>query len=76
MGDAHAEHAPEGLVDPAVAWATLGAHVVTTRDARGACGGGGVSVRSLHELNHDIMNDFAASVAGPERGPVIAHSDR
>ena len=29
-----------------------------------------------HELNHDSMNDFAASVAGPERGPVIAHSDR
>ena len=47
MGDAHAEHAPEGLVDPAVAWGTLGAHVVTARGARRACGGGGVSVRSL-----------------------------
>ena len=44
MGDAHAEHAPEGLVNPAVAWATLGAHVVTARGARRACGGGGVSV--------------------------------
>ena len=36
MGDAHAEHAPEGLVNPAVAWATLGAHVVNARGARGA----------------------------------------
>ena len=33
---AHAEHAPEGLVNPAVAWATLGAHVVNARGARGA----------------------------------------
>ena len=47
MGDAHAEHAPEGLVDPAVAWGTLGPHVVTARGARGACGGGGVGVHSL-----------------------------
>ena len=48
MGDAHAELAPEGLVDPAVAWGTLGAHVVTARGARHiGCGGGGVSVRSL-----------------------------
>ena len=36
MGDAHAEHAPEGLVDPAVAWATLGAHVVYTSSPQGA----------------------------------------
>ena len=36
MGDAHAEHAPEGLVDPAVAWGTLGAHVVNAKGARGA----------------------------------------
>ena len=34
MGDAHAEHAPEGLVDPAVAWGTLGAHVVTATKGR------------------------------------------
>ena len=47
MGDAHAEHAPEGLASSAVAWGTLGAHVVNARGARGACGGGGVSVRSL-----------------------------
>jgi hypothetical protein len=49
MGDAHAaaEHAPEGLVDPTVAWGALGAHVVTARGARRACGGGGVSVRNL-----------------------------
>jgi hypothetical protein len=36
MGDVHAEHAPEGLVDPAVAWGTLGAHVVNAKGARGA----------------------------------------
>ena len=36
MGDAHAEHAPEGLVNPAVVWATLGAHVVNAKGARGA----------------------------------------
>ena len=35
MGDARAEHAPEGLADPAVAWGTLGAHVVTAKGARG-----------------------------------------
>jgi hypothetical protein len=52
MGDAHAEHAPEGLVDPAVAWGTLGAHVVTARGARRACGGGGVSVRSLRFIKN------------------------
>ena len=44
MGDAHAEHAPEGLVDPAVAWATFGAHVVNAKGAHDAIGGGGVSV--------------------------------
>ena len=44
MGDVHAEHAPGGLVNPAVAWGTLGAHVVTAKGARGACGGGGASV--------------------------------
>jgi hypothetical protein len=55
MGDAHAEHAPEGLVDPAVAWGTLGAHVVTARGARRACGGEGVSVRSLLEKNTDTL---------------------
>ena len=40
MGDARAEHAPEGLVNPAVAWGTLGAHVVNAKGAHGAleCG--------------------------------------
>ena len=51
MGDAHAEHSPEGLVNPAVAWGTLGAHVVNAKGAHGACGGGGVSVRSLVLVN-------------------------
>jgi hypothetical protein len=39
MGDAHAERAPEGLVNPAVACGTLGAHVVAAKGARGACKG-------------------------------------
>ena len=47
MGDARAEHAPEGLVDPAVAWGTLGAHVVNAKGARGALEWGVVSVRTL-----------------------------
>ena len=28
MGDAYAEHAPERLVNPAVAWGTLGSHAL------------------------------------------------
>ena len=47
MGDAHAEHAPEGLVHPAVAWGTLGAHVVNAKGARGALEWGVVSVRNF-----------------------------
>ena len=40
MGDcAHAEHAPEGLVNPAVSWVTLGAHVVAAQGSLGSCGG-------------------------------------
>ena len=34
-------------MSPAVAWGTLGVHVVSAKGARGACGGGGVSARSL-----------------------------
>ena len=65
MGDAHAEHAPEGLVDPAVAWGTLGAHVVNARGAFGACGGGGVGVRSLSELAAGFgARDTAACLHG------------
>ena len=47
MGDVHAEHAPEALMDPTDPWGTLGAHVVEAKGARGARVGGGVSVRSL-----------------------------
>ena len=43
MGDARAEHAPEGLADPAVAWGTLGAHVVNAKGAHGALEWGVVS---------------------------------
>ena len=51
MGDAHAEHAPEGLASSAVAWGTLGAHVVNARGARGALEWGVVSVRSFVLVN-------------------------
>ena len=51
MGDAHAERAPEGLVHPAVAWGTLGAHVVNARGARGALEWEVVSVRSFVLVN-------------------------
>ena len=47
MGDARAEHAPEGLVDPTVAWGTLGLHVVNAKGAHGALECGVVSVRSF-----------------------------
>ena len=51
MGDAHAEHAPEGLVNPAVAWGTLGAHVVNAKGAHGALEWGVVGVRSFYQIN-------------------------
>ena len=51
MGDARAEHAPEELVDPAVAWGTLGAHVVTAKGARGALEWGVVGVRNFVLVN-------------------------
>ena len=51
MGDAHAEHAPEGLVDPTVAWGTLGAHVVAAKGSHGALQWGVVSVRSFVRTN-------------------------
>jgi hypothetical protein len=47
MGDAYAEHAPERLVNPAVAWGTLGAHVVTAKGDRGELEWGVVTVVSL-----------------------------
>ena len=47
MGDVRAKHAPEGLVNPAVAWGTLGAHVVNAKGAHGALEWGAVSVRSF-----------------------------
>ena len=52
MGDAYAEHAPERLVNPAVAWGTLGAHVVTAKGDRGALEWGVVTVVSLDGRNH------------------------
>ena len=36
MGDVHAEHASEALMDPTDPWGTLGAHVVEAKGARGA----------------------------------------
>ena len=52
MGDAHAEHAPEGLVDPrSRGWGTLGAHVVAAKGSHGALQWGVVSVRSFVRTN-------------------------
>ena len=36
MGDMHAGHAAEGLIDPTDSWGTLGAHVVAARGSPGA----------------------------------------
>ena len=36
MGDMHAGHAPEGLIDPTDSWGTLGVHVVAARGSPGA----------------------------------------
>ena len=47
MCDAHAERAPEALMDPADQWGTLGAHVVEAKGARAARVGGGLTVVSL-----------------------------
>ena len=33
MSDVNAERAPGGLMDPAVSWGTLGAHVVAAKGA-------------------------------------------
>ena len=54
MGDAHAEHAPEGLVNPAVACGTLGAHVVNARGAHSALEWGVVSVRNFVPVNFSL----------------------
>jgi len=51
MGDVHAGHAPEGLIDPTDSWGTLGAHVVAAKGARGARVGRGVTVVSLVLVN-------------------------
>ena len=47
MGDVHAGHDLQGLMDPTVSWGTLGAHVAAAKGARGARAGGGVTVVSL-----------------------------
>jgi hypothetical protein len=46
MGDVHAEHALQGLMDPTVSWGRLGAHLVAANGARGARVAGGVTVVS------------------------------
>ena len=63
MGDVHAEHAPEGLVNPAVAWGTLGAHVVNAKGARGALECGVVSVGSFVLVNFllRVLGRYAAA---------------
>ena len=37
MGDMHAGHAAEGLIDPTDSWVTLGVHVVAAGGSPGAC---------------------------------------
>ena len=46
MGDVHAGHALQGLMDPTVSRGTLGAQVATAKGARGARVGGGITVVS------------------------------
>ena len=70
MGDAHAEHAPEGLVNPAVAWAMLGAHVVNAKGARGALKWGVVSVRSFTDTHLIKSQDFMRFAAAWATLPV------
>jgi len=67
MGDAHAEHAPEGLVDPTVAWGTLGLHVVNAKGAHGALECGVVSVRSFVLVNFllRVLGRYAAAGRPP-----------
>ena len=40
MGDVHAGHALQGLMDPTVSWSTPGVHVAAAKGARGARVGG------------------------------------
>jgi hypothetical protein len=62
MGDAHAEHVPEGLVDPAVAWGTLGAHVVNAKGAHSALEWGGHFQRTTRaDLQHESSLKSVAS---------------
>ena len=63
MGDAYAEHAPERLVNPAVAWGTLGAHVVTAKGDRGALEWGVVTVVSLAHLFGSDSLSLALTIA-------------
>ena len=56
MNDVHAGHAPEGLMDPADSWDTLGTHVVAAKGARGACLAGCLSVimsAPIHKLHFE-----------------------
>ena len=71
MGDAHAEHAPEGLVNPAVAWGTLGAHVVNAKGARGALECGVVSVGSFGEKHTDGPNKTVKKEVCLEGGIIL-----
>ena len=64
MGDAHAEHSPEGLVNPAVAWGTLGAHVVVAKGSHSALEWGVVSVRSFVLVNFLLRVQGRYATAG------------
>ena len=55
MGDVHAGHAPEGLLDHTDSWGTLGTHVVAAKGARGARVARSLSVRSLIYLDRNAF---------------------
>ena len=60
MGDVHAGHALQGLMDPTVLWSTPGVHVAAAKGARylsiyrGARVGGGVTVVILGVLKYGM----------------------
>ena len=68
------EHAPEGLMHPAVSWGALGSHVAAAKGSRGARAGGGVSARSLVSPNNCRL--FVLPVPLPTRGEGVDNRAR
>ena len=61
MGDVHAGHAPEGLMDPADSWDTLGTPVVAARGSPGTREGRAVSHSGLEFSNLLARGDKEAT---------------